>query len=161
MWAGKPQRSNSEIRFDPNEFTEEFSMGSCGTLDGIRGLDANHLSITAESELARTITRIASAKHVVAAAAKAGTAQSGTRCHSGPQKRALLKRKAQYFYFSSRHHTSFVSVPLRRIGPVACQLEGRLPSFNLWDKFSRKNKFFSFFAEIRFTSDDMQQEPRV
>ena len=119
-------------------------MGSCGTLDGIRGLDANHLSNTVESGLARTITRITSGNNMVAVAAKAGTAQSGTQCPRGQKKRVLLKRKGQHLYFSSRHHTSFVCIPLRRIGPVAYELEGRLPSFDSWNKFSRKTNYLHF-----------------
>jgi hypothetical protein len=125
------QRSISETRRNPNEFTEEFSMGSFSILGSIQALDAQHLRNIADSDLIRIIAGISSAKPIAAVAAHADNAQSRIQRHSGQTKRALLKRG----------------------GPAS------VLDFCAEKQYDGKRTLHTFFAKIRFTSDDKQQEP--
>jgi hypothetical protein len=80
-----------EIRLAPNEFTEEFSMGSCGILGSIQALDAKHPFLAADTELTQAIIRTSSG-NCVDAAATTGTAQLRHQYDSGQTAPALLKR---------------------------------------------------------------------
>jgi hypothetical protein len=105
-------------------------MGSFSILGGIQTLDAEHLQNIADSDLTQTIARISSAKPIATVAAHTDIAQPRTQRHSGQTKQALLKRG----------------------GPAS------VPDFCAAKQYEGKRILHTYFANIRFTSDDKQQE---
>lgn len=108
-------------------------MGSSSTLGSIRAFDARHAQIAAEPHLTRTIATLSFTEPIAKVAAPADNAQPGISCHSGQTKRALLKWG----------------------GPAS------VPDFCAAKQYEGKRILHPFFAKIRFTSDDKQQEPSM
>jgi hypothetical protein len=107
-------------------------MGSCSILGGIQTPDAQHLRNITDSDLTRTVTRTSSGKRIAAVAAYTDTTRHGIQRHSGQTRRALLKRG----------------------GPASA------PGFYAAKQYKGKRILHTFFANIRFASDDKQREPK-